>query len=294
LDELVDDDGISLSFKDIWNILRTYKDDFTSVYEELKGKYPDKIDEINAIFVSHGFWVDLNPGNGAREEAEPFLDENKNGRFDEGEFFVDYPEEGFIYDKGKEIGRAANYQRKERRSGGYFPGHYLKVDNEVPYYEIKYSMYNETFLAGLLPYQITYDKTSNLGGYIYIPIPPDSYNATIQVEPLDVKYNRKLSFTNQEFYNSYNNSVEQGFFKEHDFGITGNIPSLPTSFLDWLDANSHLIIEETMTEPEPSQEAETESKTQPKSGGIPGFPVESIVLGLALIMITLRWLRKRC
>lgn len=292
LNKLTDDDGISLSFKDIWSILRTYKDDFTSVYEELKGKYPEKLDDINAVFISHGFWVDLNAGNGIRGEAEPFLDENKNGRFDEGEFFVDYPEGGFVYNTGEEIGRTTNYQRKERRSGGYFPGHYLEIDNEVPYYQIKYSIYDDSFFAGLLPYQITYDKTSNLGGYVYVPIPPDSYNATIKVEPLDVDYSRPLSFTNREFYDTYTKSVEQGFFLVHDFGITGDIPSPPTDFLEWLEANSDTITETSTPEPESSQEVETESDDKSKPG-IPGFPIESIIVGLFLLVFISHWLGAR-
>ena len=36
-----------------------------------------------------------------------------------------------------------------------------------------------------------------------------------------------LSFTNQEFISSYETIIEQGFYREHDFDITGTMPVRP-------------------------------------------------------------------
>ena len=62
-----------------------------------------------------------------------------------------------------------------------------------------------------------------------MPVPPQHNNAQIAIEGYgdDITTGNPLSFTNQEFIASYQTIIEQGYYREHDFAITGPTPVRP-------------------------------------------------------------------
>ena len=267
IQNLKDDDKVDLSFEEIWKILRTPHNDFTSVYEAFKLAYPEKIQDIDDIFISHGFWVDTNEGNGQWDRNEPSNPET--------EYFIDYPEGGFIYE-GEKVGTASNYQRKDRRSGGYLAGHYLMVDNEVPFYTVTHELFDDDFIGGALPYDVYSYEVRNQDGGIYLAIPSESQDAVVSVEPYGVQYDETFTFTNQEFYANYSTHVDNDYFIEHHFEIIGEIPEAP------IDTLSGDVSGETVTSPDTEQNI---PDIGDQNKGIPSFPVASIVIGITLILL---------
>ena len=277
------DDTVSLSLNEIWSILRTPKNNFYEVYQAFIAKYPNQKTEIDKIFQAHGFWQDKNPGNGKLDENEPYKDTNKNEEYDEGEPFVDYPVDGFKYDVGEIIGPAANYNRQERRSTLELPGQKVKVDNAVPFYSIKVEYYSNGVNSSLVPNRILEYEVENKEGYIYIPFPPEAYEATLSIEPVDVEFTRGLQISSKEFHQNYTLYVEQGFYVEHDFNVIGLIPDPPVNPY-YVDFSSE---EQPPTD---STETETETPDEPESpgGGIPSFPIVSMILGVSLLLLFYR------
>jgi len=248
-------DQVSLSLEEIWSILETPKNDFTEVYQALITKFSDQKEAIDEIFKAHGFWMDENPGNGERDPNEP----------GKGTYYVDYPLGGFTYNEGEKIGTPSNYERDERRSTAYFDGHYVKVNNSVPTYTVTIGIYDSSKLFGVLPVHLYEYTATNNDGLVYLPIPPESYNSTITVEPSGIEAYNPLKFTSEAFYESLETSIEQGFYKEHDYLI----PSV--------DAGE--------PEPEPEPEPELSPEPEEKPQGIPGFPLETIFLGIILSVL---------
>jgi Ca2+-binding EF-hand superfamily protein len=185
-----DDDGVEIPFPEIWSILRQYHQDFTSVYESFVAKYPDKKKGIDEIFKAHGFLADVNPHNKQ-------------------------------WDTGEEIGRAADASRTSRRSVEPLPGQFIKVDNDVPYYDV----------AVIFPFQphLSYvTRTSNDNGLVYVPIPPESYHAFVTVVAEGVETKNPLTFNTNLFNATYEDSVRRGYFLEYEFALEGEIPVLPS------------------------------------------------------------------
>jgi len=218
------DDPIDMTFGEVWDVLKDYHADFSSVYNSFIAKYPDKKDDINNVFKSHGFFADTTEGNKKWDDVEPHIDENNNGVYDAGEHFVDYAEEsgsstpGMIYQDGEKIGQATNYERTERTYTVELPGHYIKVDNEVPFYNVEITFPDNP--------ELDFDFiTNNQDGVVYVQVPPEAYNARIKVTGKDVSTGNPLTFTSEEFYNKYPESVQKGYFVEHDFQVTGQIPT---------------------------------------------------------------------
>ncbi|VVB52340.1 Uncharacterised protein [uncultured archaeon] len=217
----LDDDRVELDFqKDVWPVLRTYHSDFSDVYADIVKKRPDQKKGIDEVFVKHGFFRDDQRGNGAYDEFEPFDDVNKNGVRDEGEYFVDLSSETPQYRPNQTIGAPANYQRLTRHSPLEVPGQYIKVGNEVPYYRVGVFYPNKPQLTH------TY-RTRNINGKIYIRVPPAGYNATILIAAEGVTTGSPLVFTSEKFNRDYPQSAERGYFVEHDFNVSGEIPPQP-------------------------------------------------------------------
>jgi len=197
-----DDDDVEIPFSEIWAILRQYHQDFTAVYESFISKYPDQKEAIDEIFKAHGFFSDVNPRNQQ-------------------------------WDAGEEIGRAADAsteERKMRRSIQPLPGQFIKVDNDVPYYDV----------AVLFPFQphLSYvTRTSNDNGLVYVPVPPESYYALITVEAEGVETKNPLKFNTNLFNATYGDSVKQGYFMEYEFELEGEIPVLPSFSFDESDVS---------------------------------------------------------
>ena len=273
-DYLNDDDGVDFSLDQMWDILKRPHDDFTSVYEAFITDYPEYRDEIDEVFIMHGIWADEDEGDKVWTDDEPYHDANKNGRWDEGEVFVDYPRGGFTYDDGEEVGRSTNYQRDWRRSFMELPGHYISVDNAVPYYTVEYEFW-DTF-GGEPVLDDHYElHTQNVEGLVYLPMPPPEYVADVTVIGEDVSTGRPLTFTSEEFYEDLNASMTQGYYVEHDFQFSGTLPSPITP----------PTVEESTEETEEEDTSDTAEDT--RGGGIPGFSPMSILLGLMVSCILL-------
>jgi hypothetical protein len=227
-----DDDDISLSFDEIWRIIREEHNDFHSVYRAFVEAYPSMREQIDYIFGAHGFFADRTEGNGKYDDDEPFRDENENGEYDEGEHYVDFPLT-FDYDENEEIGRAANYGRPERRSTVETPGHAIRTNNQAPYYLVEIEPVFAPFLnqtGGVgdhEPWEPYHVITESENGLVHVPVPPSQYPSRVTVLPLGVASCQPVEFTSMDFHDRYPESVRQGYYIEHDFQIRGSIPTWP-------------------------------------------------------------------
>ncbi len=209
---------VGSTLENLWSVLQTYSKDFAAVYEKLITAFPDNAGTINALFINHGFFQSSLTGNGAYDNLEPFFDQNHSRSYDANEVFIDLP----INDKGKievrpepesKAGYAADASRLDRRSPLSPDGHYIKTDNEVPYYSVSYTFVDQPELN----YSIV---TRNIDGYITVVVPPSEYLTEVAVEPLGVAHDNSLTFSSDDFYAVYDQSVANGSFLEHDFKIS--------------------------------------------------------------------------
>lgn len=214
----IDDDPGSIPWAGLWAVIRTYHPDVASVYAALATKYPAQKGYIDSLFVGHGFFRNTGEGDKVYTFGEPFRDTNNNRIRETGEYFVDLPANRTFRD-GFPIGSASNYQRPQRRSTMDIPGHYIRVNNAVPFYTYMVE-YPGT---GYLPYLSTVE---NVDGSIYVQVPPNP-DAKITVSANGVTTGNPLVFTSEEFDNQYENSLKQGYYVSHDFRISGPIPTVP-------------------------------------------------------------------
>ena len=96
------------------------------------------------------------------------------------------------------------------------------MENDVPYY-------TETLT---FPEQPALDQqllTRNENGLIYMVVPPESYEANIQVVAHgdELTTGNPLFLTAQDFWSQYVDALDRGYFTEHDFAITGNYNQPP-------------------------------------------------------------------
>ena len=244
---------VGSTLENLWPVMKTYSKDFGEVYEKLIAAFPDKAGTIDALFVSHGFFRSVKAGNEEYDLLEPFIDQNNSRTYDTGEVFIDLP----INDKGKievrpeadaKAGYAADAGRPDRRSPLSPVGHFVKTDNDVPYYTVDYEFIGQAELN----YSV---KTSNREGLITVVVPPSEYVSTVTVKPWGVAYDKPLSFSSEDFYASYDQNVAQGSFVEHDFKVSG-----PVKPLERLGAS---VLSESL--PYPLETVEGESITAPVS-----------------------------
>jgi hypothetical protein len=183
-------DQIDLPADDVVGLLREYRVDFAAVYEEAIRQFSGYQTEIDEVFKAHGFFVDSAP-------------ENRG------------------WDEGETIGRAADAARSDRRNAIQVPGYFIKVEGELPYYLI-----DVTF-----PEHPEYNYSTrgqNKEGLVYVHVPPAGYQAVITVRGEDVETGVPLTFTSGEFHAAYEQTRQQGYYLEHDFEISGEIPQGPT------------------------------------------------------------------
>jgi hypothetical protein len=216
-----DDDNATLGFEKVWDVIKNFHNDFTSVYNDFITKNPGQKKAIDEVFISHAFYADTDLGDGEYTPHDIYRDENHNGKYDVGEYYVDYPTDDFHYTVGEVIGQATNYDRLWRQSVQEIPGYFIKVENTVPYYLVKVSFPDQFYLD----YAV---RAWNENGMINIPVPPEGYSALITVVPEGVQSNGPLNFSSEVFQRHYNTSLSQGYYVEHDFQITGPIPSHPS------------------------------------------------------------------
>ena len=252
-----DDDNVSLEILGgVWDVIKHFHNNFTSVYKELISKYPQQKNEIDKVFIKSGFYADTNPGNGKYDSLDFFRDENNNKDYDEGEYYIDCPIDGYHYNTGNVIGQATNYNRQWRQSVQEIPGYFIKVDNNVPFYLIKVTFPNKFYLDYVV-------RSWNDNGLVSIPVPPEGYHALVTVIPEGVNLKEPLNFSSDVFHLQYENSLDQGYYLTHDFQITGQIPSYPSM---------------------PSDNDDNDNG----SDGTPGFEFILLICGLALILFIIR------
>lgn len=224
-------------------------------------KFPSIKAEIDEIFIEHGFFKDNNTGNETQDSWEPFRDENNNNKFDAGEYFIDFPKD-IHYDKGELIGTASNYNRTWRRTAPELPSQYIKFDNEIPFYLVgTYFPY--------YPYLNSVVRSENVNGYVYVDVPPSSYESFLFVISEGVELvSPILIFNSTGFNDAYEVTINNGYYLEHEFEFIGEIPSPPV--IPDLSA-------EDIDDPDKVEDT-------------PGF---EIILVFCIILLVLIWKRKK-
>lgn len=231
--QLREDDQVDLTLKEIWKVLKQYHSDFTSVYQAFVSNHPEQKEEIDRVFISHGFFADRDKGNSEYDPGEPLRDGNGNQRYDQGEHYVDLATGGVRYDENETVGSAANWERPGRRSYQYLPGMFIKVDNNHTYYDLDIELYDHNSPTHPIPTWQYIVTSTNQNGYVYVPVPPEPYNATVTVQPKGTDTANPLVFTSSEFNQAYHQSVEKGYYIEHSFRPGGKEPGLDGS--SWMD-----------------------------------------------------------
>jgi hypothetical protein len=216
-----DSDAVQLTIEQIWDVLSEKRQNMNEVYQALVKAYPEQKAEIDQIFVSHGFFADTDKGNESYDPGEPV----RKGDDGTVSYFVDLANP-VVWDNqkvdGKDsgeketIGKATNYQRPERNFPPTVPGYFIKTAGSFPFYKLSCTFPDYP----ALDYELIVEQ---LDGLIPIAVPPEQYQATITIEGYgsDVTTNSPLGFTNQEFLSSYPETTKNGYFREHDFRITG-------------------------------------------------------------------------
>ncbi|MDA3855591.1 MAG: hypothetical protein PF569_04995 [Candidatus Woesearchaeota archaeon] len=213
-----DDDGVDLTFEEIWEVLKKPHADFSVVYNSFS-KIVGKT-ELDEVFVSHGFFMETSEGNNKYDKGEPFQDLDKDGKWDSSdELYVDLGEMKF--DGSEKIGIASNYDRKLRKSFEPLEGEFVKVNPEIPFYELKYIVYGNDYYGLKIPSDIYTIRASNENGMIYVPMVKD---AIIEIIPLGVEVKSPLIVSVAEFEENYEEVIEEGYFVEHEFDYEGEVP----------------------------------------------------------------------
>ena len=214
------DDQVDLTFPQIWNVIKVYHADFTSVHDAFVKKFPGFKDEIDEIFKKHGFFRDKTKGSGNWTPEEPFRDANGNKWWDAGEYYIDFAQERLmaypymIWQEGENIGSASNYERPRRTNTVRTPGHYIKVDNEHKLYTVKVEFKDNP--------QYNYETiTDNEEGNVFVHVPSAEYDATVTVTPYGIDDAKELVFSSQKFHEKAADVIRQGYFTSYDFGIAG-------------------------------------------------------------------------
>ncbi len=220
-------DSLTMSVENIWSVLKVQRNDFYDYYVAFKEANPSKADEIDKLFIEHGFFIDTTEGNSLRDDFEGFRDGNNNGRYDVGEFFFDLgcfnSTSEIEYKKGMIIGKAANYERMNRSTAVRLDGAYLKVkDDEVNQYRVKVHYLDSG-------YGNDYEYVVDLrDGLLYVQPLPSDVPALISIEPYSVEYTAEdvYSISNQELISKLEEPDE--YFDEHKFslestGVTGDM-----------------------------------------------------------------------
>lgn len=213
-----DGDSLTMSIDDIWRVLAVKRDNFYEYYKSFKERFPEKEKDFDELFKLHGFFYDTREGNKRWDNYEPIRDANRNGQWDEGEFFVDlstHPS-NITYEKGFTIGKATNYGRASRTQAVRVDNAFLKVDPEGPrFYKITVDYAD--------PKRETYSYiVEQRQGLLYLHPRPDDTKATIKIVPesQDFSYKTGYQIENTQLLGKIYASSGKGYFAEHDFKLT--------------------------------------------------------------------------
>jgi len=212
---------VGIPITQLYPVLVEKHANFLEYMNALKAKFPDKAAAIDKVLLANGIFQDTYKGNGVRDRFEPYLDVNKNKKYDVGEPFVDYGIDNnrkhVTYDKSDEIGRITNYQRPTRGQAVEIPNAFLKVaDERVSEYTV--TVHFNT--AGMKDYSYT---TEMREGKIYLEPPQSDADATITVAPLSKAYTAANTYTvsSADYVQKiYSADDSQGYFDTFDFGLT--------------------------------------------------------------------------
>jgi hypothetical protein len=216
-----DDDTMSLSFGDLWGILEMPMTSVAELYEKLVDAFDGQKASIDEVFRNHGLHGANRAGDGIYNPGEAFLDTNKNGRWEIGERYVDYSvnEERrpprMEYRDGDRIGTTSYWSDPERRTTEAFPGCFIKVQNDIPYYVVSVAFLDDPAMN----YEV---RTRNKKGLVYVEVPPDEYDCEITVLPEDMPDATPLVFSSWEFQEVYSDAEETGYFIDNAFDEEGN------------------------------------------------------------------------
>ena len=223
-----DGDTVQLTIEQIWMVLKDkYHENMNTVYGVFVKTYPDQKEGIDQIFVNHGFFADTDKGNDTCDPNEPA----RRNDDDTVSYFVDIANpviwdnkkvDGQTTDEKEIVGQATNYQRPDRYYPPPKPGHFVKTSGNYPFYKITVAFADHPYLN----YELYVEQQE---GLIPIAVPPEQYQATIRIEGSGDKIttDAPLLFTNREFLSSYSEIIKNGYFREHDFQISGPAPERP-------------------------------------------------------------------
>ncbi|MFH1400337.1 MAG: hypothetical protein ABIH41_02360, partial [Nanoarchaeota archaeon] len=213
------DDKIDLDLAQTLALLKVRSEDFTDVYKKATTAYPASKSDLDRIFITQGFFVDRDPGNGTWDPQEPYRDANRNKRYDTGEYFIDYAQHPglgkpwMVYDAGDAIGSASNYQRLARTNTVMTAGHFIKTSTTHDLFDV----------------HVTYDDrdsydtiADNRDGLIFVYVPTGEVKATVTVKPHGVS-GKTLTIDGQAFEKEQPAAAARGYYVEFDFGIINPI-----------------------------------------------------------------------
>lgn len=220
-------DSLTMSIDDVWRVIAVKQADVLGYYNAFVKRFPEKSKDFEELFKLHGFFYDTRVGNKEYDIYEPLRDANNNGRYDEGEVFVDlsaslknvtYDEKfklNITYEEGFKIGKATNYARPTRSQAVRVDGSYIKVPLDGPrFYKIT----------------VDYEDSSRedysyvvemMDGLVYMHPRPDAVMATITVEPetKDYTYKEVYSISNTQLLKHIYSNEGAQHFAEPDFKL---------------------------------------------------------------------------
>ena len=214
-----DEHPVKLKFGEIWAVLRTYNHDFTDVYNDVVSTYPKQKSDIDEVFADHGFYRDTGRGNGTYDPGEPWRAASGDKKtYTAGDPFIDYPAAGFAFTGKETVGSASDYQRTSRRSTEPLPGHFIRTPVDVPLYVVSVEYDDHPWMN----YRTIVSSKNNL---VPVPVPPPGENGGVTVIPVGVNSESPLYFRSEEFNRNFASAAARGYFIEHDFKVSGPIPT---------------------------------------------------------------------
>jgi hypothetical protein len=199
-------DYVDLSLAQIWgvigntsiNALRDMKDVYDAFAAKGHGQGDqdgDGMDDLDEIFVLHGF----------------FADTNDNG----------------IYNPGEEIGRAADGARPDRRSVPLVSGAFIKANFEDPdgnpmannmlKIEVSFPSPGEAF-----SYDYGVQVAEATGSLVYVELPPEVYSTTLKLHPVGGFPETDLVLEGSDYWQAVHASTT-GYALEHTFIVEHKI-----------------------------------------------------------------------
>lgn len=280
-----DDDPLQMPIKDIWNVLSSFNNDFTAVYEKLISRYPKDLMKINQVFVNHGFFINQEKGNGRWDFGEPYI--GWPNRYKPGDYFIDLPlrngKIAYEYKEGDKIGSAGDWSRPYRRTTMAPAGHCIKTKNKSLCYIVDVDFDNES----MKDYSM---RINNVNGEIKFALPPERFGATVTVKPDRMECKKILTIRSDEFYNMYQKSVENRYYVNHDFSPVGNEAVLDVdSYRYYTDSENDEAIMDKDGKPVTVFFERKKPNLLTQSDSLEG-PAIPIIAGLVILWL---WIRKK-